>query len=124
MRGTDWSVHSQAYLNKVARQLNERPRVGKWLELLKGSPRTLRGRLYWCKSIYRLLFVGWHGTALCERKAQRGWCRSPAKAAPKGFATEKRNNYFVRYPSMALQASSASVKELKGEPPTLMAHLF
>jgi hypothetical protein len=34
------------------------------------------------------------------------------------------NNYLVRYPSMTLQAASASVKDLKGEPPTLMAHLF
>src|SRR6266404_4327331 len=34
------------------------------------------------------------------------------------------HNYLVRYPSMALQASSASVKEAKGEPPTLTAHLF
>ncbi len=34
------------------------------------------------------------------------------------------HNYLVRYPSTALQASSASVKEAKGEPPTLTAHLF
>ena len=35
-----------------------------------------------------------------------------------------RNSYLVRWPSMALQASSASVSDLKGDPPTLMAHLF
>ena len=35
-----------------------------------------------------------------------------------------RNSYLVRWPSMALQASSASVSDSKGDPPTLMAHLF
>jgi hypothetical protein len=34
------------------------------------------------------------------------------------------SSLFVRYPSMALHASSASEKDSKGEPPTLTAHLI
>ena len=33
-------------------------------------------------------------------------------------------SFLVRYPSMALQASSASASVLKGEPATLMAPIF
>jgi hypothetical protein len=42
-----------------------------------------------------------------------------SESRPQGLSAE-----ITRYPSMALQASSASVKDLKGEPPTLMAHRF
>jgi len=34
------------------------------------------------------------------------------------------SSFLVRYPSMALQASSASASVLKGEPATLMAPIF
>jgi hypothetical protein len=49
----------------------------------------------------------------------------PGESCPEGLGHwVQSNNYLVRYRSMSLQASSASVKDLKGEPPTLMAHLF
>ena len=46
------------------------------------------------------------------------------KAAREGLAIDRSNNYVVRRPSMALQASSASPSVLKGEPIILTAHLF
>jgi hypothetical protein len=47
-----------------------------------------------------------------------------AKASREGLAINRSDNYLVRWPSMAVQASSASESVPKGEPPTLMAHLF
>src|SRR5258705_13837111 len=53
--------------------------------------------------------------------------RHPAILAA-GRTSESRrqglSTVITRYPNMALQASSASEKDLKGEPPTLMAHRF
>ena len=53
-----------------------------------------------------------------------GLFRPVPKAAREGLAIDRSNNYVVRTPSMALQASSASASILKGEPITFTAHLF
>jgi hypothetical protein len=55
---------------------------------------------------------------MSERKSS-----ARGKAAREGLA-DRSNNYVVRTPSMALQASSASPSVLKGEPIILTAHLF
>jgi hypothetical protein len=50
--------------------------------------------------------------------------RGPATFQDLPWYTNRGDNYLVRWPSMAVQASSASESVPKGDPPTLMAHLF
>jgi hypothetical protein len=84
-----------------------------------------------CEHVFRRTEAGlafaWIKLQICVHRAPKiiGGRLGIARSSERKLKADVRaNDYLVSWPSMAVQASSASVRVSKGEPPTLIALLF